>query len=428
MLPAALLMPGSPSNRRRLLASLAVVLFASFAYVAPASANATINVALENLLPRTDPSGKTISNWRATTLHPEAVNFQDCVDDHRLRFPLTMSGFEPLGHIEVWASNGGVDCGQQLNRSSANQLCWRVAPDVPLQQAVDVVIPVRKVMSGAPPFKAIQPDETENVCGKVDLTNLTVQFLYFAPAQTAAAASKKDVQIQVDTVGPAPPTGIKTKPGNTRVQVQWDNISGEGGVSVLTGVQVFCDPVQPGAAQTITTDASCTDIPIEASVDPDAEAGTVDAGFETVCTDGGSETVAGGACSTPNFVSSDGKPITPDAEFGAKYGCGSSFGNTGTTVEAKEIAGQPLENGKTYAVAVAGTDAYGNVGVLSSVFCEKPAETTDFWEAYRDSGGSAGGGFCATSGAGAPTGSIAAFGLVIAAAVSMLRRKSEERR
>jgi hypothetical protein len=422
MLRPALLM-------RRLLVAVLVGIASLLLYVAPARAQgATINVALEKLLPRTDPSGKEITNWRAATLHPEAVNFQDCVDDHRLRFPITMSGFEPLGHIEVWASNGGVDCGQQLNRSSANQLCWRVAPDVPLQQAVDVIIPVRKVMSGAPPFKPIQTDETANVCGKIDLTNLTVQFLYFAPAQTAAAASKKDVQIQVDTVGPAPPTGIKTKPGNTRVQVQWDNISGEGGVSVLTGVQVFCDPVQPGAVQTVTTGASCTEVPIEASVDPDAEAGTVDAGFETVCTEGGTSTVGGGACSTPNFVSTDGEPITPDADFGAKYGCGSSFGNTGTTVEAEAIAGKPLENGTTYAVAVAGTDAYGNVGVLSSVLCERPAETTDFWEAYRNAGGGAGGGFCATSGAGAPTGSIAAFGLVVASAMSMLRRKPSPRR
>src|SRR5437868_2037154 len=148
MLPPALLM--------RLLCALFAFLASLLVYVTPAYAQAQITVALENLLPRVDVNGAAITNWRATTLHPEAVNYQDCVDNHRLRFPITMSGYEPLGHIEVWAANGGVDCAQQLNRSSANQLCWRVAPDVPLQQTVDVIISVRKIMAGLPPFKPIQ--------------------------------------------------------------------------------------------------------------------------------------------------------------------------------------------------------------------------------------------------------------------------------
>lgn len=421
----------------RLLCALFVFFACLAVQVRPAFAQATINVANEKSLPRLDKNGNTITK-RPLTLNPEAVNFQDCVDDQQIRFTLLMGGFEANAVIEVWAANGGVDCGQQLNRASANQLCWQVSGNVPLQQTVDVNIPVRKIMAGAPPNKPTALNDTADVCGQVDLSNLSVQFLYFKPGDRATAASKKDIGVTVDTIGPSAPTGLKVLPGNTRVQVSWDNISGEGGVSALTGVRVYCDPAQAAAPTTVQVDATCTQVPNEASTSPDAdtdaEAGatTEDAGFTEVCTDGGSQTVAGSDCASSNFVKTgaDGKPtpIIPDADFNAKYQCGEITGNTGTTVIADKVAGNPLTNGTRYAVAVAATDAYGNVGPLSSVICETPEETNDFWNAYRAAGGQAGGGFCATSGPGAPTGSLAALGLVVAAAVSMVRRKLEGRR
>lgn len=415
-----------PALLMRLLCALFVFFACLAVHVTPAFAQATITIANEKSLPRLDKNGNQIAK-RRLELNPEAVNYQDCLDEQQIQFTLVMSGFEANAVIQVWAANSGVDCGQQINRASANQLCWQVSPNVPLQQQVDVKIPVRKIMSGAPPFKANATDETANACGKVDLTNLSVQFLYFSPGNTAAAASKKDIAVTVDTVGPAPPTGLTVLPGNTRIQVEWDNISGEGGVSALTGVSVYCDPAQATGPTTITTDASCELVPNEAGA-TDAEAGTEDAGFTEVCTDGGTQTVAGSECSSPNLVNADGSPVIPSAEFNAKFQCGSITGNSGTTVVATEVGGSPLVNGTRYAVAVAATDAYGNVGALSSVICETPEETNDFWGGYRAAGGQAGGGFCATSGPGAPTGSIAALGLVVAAAVSMLRRKLEERR
>lgn len=416
----------------RLLSALFVFVACLVVHVTPAFAQATINVANEKSLPRLDKNGNQIAK-RPLTLNPEAVNYQDCLDEQQIQFTLIMTGFEANAVIQVWAANAGVDCAQQINRASANQLCWQVAPNVPLTQQVDVKVPVRNIMSGASPFQANKTDNTVNACGKVDLTNLVVQFLYFSPGNTAAAASKKEVPIVVDTVGPNPPTGLKALPGDTRIQVSWDNISGEGGVSALTGVSAYCDPAQSAAPTTVTVDGSCTLVPNEASTSTDAEvdgeAGTEeDAGFTEVCTDGGTQTVAGSDCSSPNFVNADGTPVVPSAEFNAKYQCGSITGNAGTTVVATEVGGVPLTNGTRYAVAVAATDAYGNVGRLSSPVCEMPEQTNDFWGGYRAAGGQAGGGFCATSGPGSPAGSLAALGMVVAAAVSMLRRKLEERR
>lgn len=428
MLPPALLM--------RLLVAAVAVFASLLLYVTPARAQATIAVANETSPPRVDANGKQLDK-RDRTLNPEAVNFQDCKDDQRIRFTLQMSGFVADAVIQVYASNSGVDCGVNTNRSGASQQCWQVSENVPLQSLVNVDIPVRKIMSGVAPFTATAPDSSENACGKVNLATLAVQFLYFAPGNLNAPASKKDVAVTVDTVGPRPPTGLKTKPGNGRLFVTWDNISGEGGVTSLTAVRAYCVPSTSVAAKTVTTDASCTFVPREAAAvdasDPDAEAGVEDAGFDEVCTDGGSTTTAADECSAPEFESSstgDGGTggIVPDNDFNAKYKCGESVGATGTTVQADGVAGVPLQNLKSYAVAVAATDQFGNVGVLSDVLCETPEETTDFWEGYRSAGGEAGGGFCATTAVGLPAGSAAALAIVCAVALSSLRRRTKERR
>lgn len=408
-----------------------IIALASLLYVAPAMAQATISIANETSLPRIDKNGNDIKK-RDQTLNPEAVSLQDCVDDQRIRFTLLMAGFEGNASIEVWAAAGGVDCSAQTTRTSASQQCWKVSSNVPLSQTVNVDIPVRNIMSGAPPNTPVAPStDPNNLCGKVDLTKISVQFLYFSPGNIATPASKKDVAITVDTVGPAPPTGIRVLPGNTRIQVTWDNISGEGGLSVLSGVRVYCDPAQ---ATTITTtkDASCTITQNEASTDPDAEAGTEDAGTTEVCEEGGVSTTTTADCSSANFLqtTSDGKvePKTPDGAFNSTYLCGEAPGNTGTTVVATKIGDKPLVNGTRYAVAVAATDAYGNVGPLSDVICETPELTTDFWENYRDAGGQAGGGFCATAPEETPLGSFASFGVVIVAAAGVVRRMRKGRR
>lgn len=420
---------------RLFVAALAV--FASLLlYVSPARAQAAIAVANEASLPRVDTKGAQIQK-RDRNLNPEAVNFQDCKDDQRIRFTLQMSGFVADAIIQVYAANSGVDCGVNTNRSGAAQQCWQVSENVPLQALVNVDIPVRKIMSGVSPFTAIAPDSSENACGKVNLATLAVQFLYFAPGNQNAPTSKKDVSVTVDTVGPRPPTGLKTKPGSGRVFISWDNISGEGGVTSLTAVRAYCTPSAATGAKTTTIDASCTLVPREASAvdasDPDAEAGVEDAGFDEVCTDGGTTVEEGSECSAPPFeaeMSGEGGTggFVPDREFSDKYLCGESVGATGTTVQADGIAGVPLENLKSYAIAVAATDQFGNVGILSDVLCETPEQTTDFWEGYRSSGGQAGGGFCATTAVGLPAGSAAALAIVCALAVSSLRRRTKDRR
>ncbi|MCW5834192.1 MAG: hypothetical protein KIS78_17470 [Labilithrix sp.] len=412
----------------------ASTLAAVFFVTTGASAQFTINVVNELSLPRLDKDSNVVSK-RPQTLSPEGVSLQDCVDDQKIRFTLQMSGYEPRAVIEAWASIG-QDCKAQTARNAATQVCWRVFDAaIPLSPVIDVDIPVRKIMSGAPPNRPLEPDATEAVCGKVDLANIGVHFLYFAPGDPVTAQIDKSVTVTVDTVGPAPPSGLTALPGNGRITVRWTNISGgaddaaaTGGLTELTGVKVYCDVAGGASTETEEEEAEpvCRDEPVDAGFD-DADA-AIDAGTVRVCEDAGSSTEAPSSdeCSSANFVDSDGASVLPTAEFDAKYKCGEVVGNTGTSAVATQLGNGPLLNGTSYAVAVASTDRFGNVGELSSVVCQTPELTTDFWEDYRKAGGGAGG--CTTNGSELPLGSMTTMFVGVALAISTLRRRTTQRR
>lgn len=409
-------------------------LAAIFLVTSGARAQFTINVVNEQSLPRLNKEGNVIPK-RPQTLSPEGVSLQDCVDDQKIRFTLQMSGFEIRSNVEAWASIG-QDCKAQTARNAATQVCWKVFDSaIPLSPVIDVDIPVRRIMSGAPPNRPMEPDDSEAVCGRVDLANISVHFLYFAPGDTVTAQIDKAVPVTVDTVGPAPPSGLTALPGNGRITVQWTNISGgagdaaaTGGLTELTGVKVYCDVAgAPRAEEDDDEEAEpeCRDVPVDAGFD-DADA-AIDGGTVRVCDDGGAapETPSGGECSSANFTSDDGAPVLPTAAFDAKFKCGEVVGNTGTSAAATQVGNGPLLNGTSYAVAVASTDRFGNVGELSSVVCQTPELTTDFWEDYRRAGGGAGG--CTTKGSELPLGSMTTMFVGGALAISILRRRTARR-
>ncbi len=413
--------PAARVAPRRLVA-LALTLSAVIGFASPARAQ-SINIVNQASLPRLDKDGKPVQK-RPQTLTPEGVSFQDCIDDQQILFTLQMAGFEANAVIEAWASIG-QDCKAPTARGGGVTTCWKVSETIPLATVADVRIPVRKIMAGAPPNNALSLKADESVCGKVNLANVSVQFLYFPPGQGGATASMdKSVTVIVDTVGPLPPSGLRALPGDTRIKVEWTNISGgsadggaTGGLTELTGIKVYCDPV---SAQTTTTAAEpiCHDEPIDAGPDADA---SVDAGTVEVCEDGGTSTSTSTECGSANFVNPDGSKVIPTAEFNSKYECGSITGNTGTSATASAVGKTPLVNGTTYAIAVAATDRFGNVGELSSVVCETPEVTTDFWDDYRKAGGRAGDG-CATAGGGAPLASTAVLGVGVTLALSSIFR------
>jgi hypothetical protein len=410
--------------------ALALVVGLSLFFIAiPARAQVpgtvTINVVQEQSLPRLTSGGGTVAK-RSLTQEPEGVSLQDCIDDQQIAFPLQLAGYAPQSTLEAWAGLSGADCGVQTNRTSGTQVCWKVAEGIPLEPNPRPAIPVRRLMSGALDPK--NPITDINICGKVNLTTISVQFLYFAPGQLATPAQKKDLQIRVDTVGPDAPGGLTVVPGNTRIIISFGGL-GEGGLTQFTGVRAYCDPSNRSGTTTTTPDKTvqvCSDA--GAPTDDSGDAAAIPAPVcEDVFIEGGTTTSGGGVCTSTNLVPADGGRIVPNEEFNAKYQCGSLTGNTGSGLKAESLGGAPLENFKEYAVALAAIDQFGNVGPLSSVFCETPEPTTDFWENYKNAGGEAGGGICSVEGVGLPAGGVAVTAFFGLALIGTRRRRWQKK-
>lgn len=400
---------------RRLLVTIAPLAVGALCLATPRLARAqSITIFQQGSLPRLDSSGNQVAK-RQLSFNPEGVSYQDCFDDQRIKFTLQLAGFAANGSLEVWAGLSGNDCSDQTRRVGSAATCWKLATGIPLQLQVDSVISVRTIMSGV--LSPQTPDSSQKICGRIDRTNVTVNFLYFAPGNPGTPATRTAVEIPVDTIGPPALTGVKVLPGNGRLTVQWDSV-GEGGVQDLVNVRVFCAPVSGSGSSSSTT--VCND-PVTLTDDAGNDAGTEDAG----CAE---QTTTKAACSEAAFAVDGGSTdsLVPDNAFNAAFFCGELGGATGAGVTAREFRGAPLVNGTTYAVAVAGTDSFQNGGTLSGVACDFPEATTDFWSEYKAAGGQAGGGFCATS-AGAAGSSVVA-GLAAVFAVSMMRRRVRQGR
>jgi len=436
-----MLPPVQPMSRFAAIFALLALLLS-----ARAASAQSITIVQSQSLPRLDKDGNSVIK-RPVTLNPEAVNLQDCVDDQRIRFPLLLSGFTADATIQVWAAVQGADCSQQQIRTGAAALCWQVTDSaVPLQLNTEVIVPVRTLLSGVPAPLSAKANAGPDICGRVNLTNIVVQFLYFPPgAGTGQPSTTATVSIQADTVGPDPPSGLRSLPGDGRLRVEWTAISGGGtgdgggggggsgnsggGLTALTGINVYCVPAPAGAGSTtVPGDPVCTDVVVEAGVEDGGDGGTTTV---QVCEAGAPRTVpAANDCSLDLFEGggrgeddggTGGGAIFPDRAFNDRYRCGGFTGNAGSAALATEIAGTPLVNGTRYAVAVAATDQFNNVGRLSNPVCETPEVTTDFWKDYKAAGGQAGG--CATNGGDVPLGSFAALGAALVTGLSLVRRR-----
>lgn len=179
-------------NRLVLLTLTSALSFAAVTLASTSARAQTISIANEPSLVRLDASGTFVVK-RDLTLNPEGVSRQDCLDDQRIRFPLLLAGFQPNATFAAWASVSGVDCAEPTNRTGANPRCWQIAQPIPLRPTTVVDLRVRGLMSGAPPASPSAPVADDGICGKVDLTTIDVQFLYFAPADMAVAAAKTSV-------------------------------------------------------------------------------------------------------------------------------------------------------------------------------------------------------------------------------------------
>lgn len=340
-------------------------------------------------------------NYDYRNTRPWWISYEDCVADEVLVFPLTINN--PQHTLEVWA---GTDaCDERRGNTSDRGQCWLLASQTATRD-ITVDVPVRSVVlqsvSGAVP--GAQPS---TVCdGSTDSDGSQITFYFFLQDGGKAVAGSTvkwtggTQGTGFDLVGPAPPTGLSVGMGENQLMISVDGVSED---PELERIGAYC----------VATDTSAEDDVFE----PDtatADAGAADAGSSTDDDTTDSTTTltpAPASCFTPLLVSGARPDYEGARKLGVDLNCGTANKSSG------EVRTKPLQNGVTYAIAVAGEDLLGNPGVLSPIKCGTPQELEDFFERYKANGGKGGGGFCAMSPGPIPAapGAAALLGLMLAA-------------
>jgi hypothetical protein len=178
---------------------------------------------------------------------------------------------------------------------------------------------------------------------------LTLYFLMLDTNQVTGGQATYKVTYKL--TAPAPPNNVTSGTGENIAPVQWDATTSTD--TTIDGYQLFCDPA-PG------------------------EQGVIDSMIDW----------------DPNILPTycpESTILVAGARPADKYVCGSA-NKTATSANATNLV-----NMVPYNVAVASTDTYRNVGVISAPACAIPQPVTGFFEAYRNAGGEGGGGFCSFS-------------------------------
>jgi len=346
----------------------------------------TIEITNKDSLVRLTPGGDVVV---PRAINGQAVNYTDCVDNQRIRIAYKASGFNPNQTLEVWA--GQQDCKPVEARNGTTQQCWRPHGDLPLQGNGVIEIPVRNIVKKRTGSSGVDSTSDPSVCSAIPLSTFGLYFMWFQGNGTLPISTDQ-VDVSVKTQGPGPVTGLSVAPGNARIIVTF-GATGEGGVTDQQGLKVYCDP-DPASTIAVTrqvlvcADADTADGATTDGADADATRGS-DAGCveRTEVVTPSSECSSTALAGAPADAGDGGVPRLPDA----KYACAEIGGALGSRVVVEKIGDEPLVNDKSYAVAIAAVDSYGNVGAVSAPLCVMPGETTDFWETYREGGGGAGG-------------------------------------
>jgi len=414
-------------------------------------------ITINPLVTRNDGNGAA-SVIRPQNLNPTGISFSDCELDQTLNLSLSLSAFGSDGHLEAWV--GGADCGPSTARTGTTAICWPVNQHITVSSAFTVPIRVRDIVAHQsettkPTTYTAAGEEACHVQSQSGPVSLGVYFLWLVGAQPDAASSAS-YPVKADMQGPGAPTLTSIGQGDTLLLVNWNPVVDPD----TSGFTVYCDPppngvTPPGGA----ADASTSDDAGAPTYVCD-DGGFLDAGFD----DGGIDDTGdatppqplppipidsgvcrlvtppvtpvapgSGACSSTVLVAGGGTTTTDDAGNQTSVGgtqrlidpayiCGTFAGNN---TNQATITG--LKDGVNYTIAVAGSDAYGNSGPLSNPQCGVPVPVDDFWKRYRESGGLAGGGFCALQAVGMPV-EASIFGLTGAFAAIALARRRQRRR
>ncbi len=302
------------------------------------------------------------------------INRRDC--DENDYFDFTVVPSMPLPginyDIEVWASeSASTNCADPGMQTPGAGVCRQVVPRI--TDTYNIKVFVRDIISQA--WGSWDGGATADVC-ESDYDRPVDRVLHFFVINNGTeAGTPLQYPVQYDLLGPAPPGSINVGIGQNALVVSW-NESSDG--SQVYKYRIYAEPVSATGAG-------------GAGADPDA--GAAGAGEPTGCT---------------SSVLTPGEPVPTGTKVRGE-----------ATNSAKKAEAGGLTNGVTYAVGVASVDSFLNSGNLSSLDCASPEPVTGFFEAYRQAGGGAGGGYCSV---GASPSRLLAGGVAFAALGLVLRR------
>lgn len=367
------------------------------------------------------------------------LNRRDCTDDAIATFHVTFNSVL-AGAFEVWSGTG---CDQATNRSAASttKTCVRVSAPTMSPITQDVQIHFRDMVAtpGADPTGGIEECDAPQSIG---LQTRTVYFIVYDMNTLASLATGTNAAwaFKYDISAPPPPTNVTAESGDGSIVTSFTPPTGE---TNLLHYHFYCSPqVVPtatsggtaGTAGTDTGGTTATDTGGSgvggAGADTGGTSGT--AGTDTGGTSGTAGTDTGGTSGTAGTSGSSG---TAGTSATLDPTCGSDILVPGQAppagaIDCGTIGAQGAKGGETtpvlgndsgYAVAIATEDTTNNIGVLSGLACATPKDIRGFYEAYRQAGGQAGGGYCSFAPArGAAAG---ALGFMLAVGALLVRRR-----
>lgn len=390
--------------------AVAATSFASTAFAQTTAGSIVITVAsrIDNIRQR-GPAG---------TL---GVSKQDCLDDLTLGFNLSITGQTTTYDLQVWAGEG--DCSTDANRLGTTAICKPVAPTSrTTSAALSVPVRVRDLVADLEvkpkPVSYSAADATAcDAQSSPGARTLSVWFLLLNGSSVIASSSFKTTAtgttgttttgtssqegVVVDLKGPPAVTNVSASSGDRRLRLEWTPT----GDQDARGYVFYCQPASAAPVDaSATSSSSATPTTCDAAV-ASTDAAATDAGADADA----AAPIADAAVDDSGCSNAGGTTATtcPSPTISAATECGRILSKTNTG-----FTDRSLTNLVAYAVAVAPLDAFDNVGDPASVTqCVAPEAVNDFWKAYNEAGGQAGG-FCALEAAGLPAGTNAAtFGV-----------------
>jgi hypothetical protein len=339
-------------------------------------------------------------------------NRKDCIDDAIATFSVSIRNAPTNALFQVWSGTG---CDQYANRSptAVSNTCTRLTGDLaPLDQSVVVHLRDMLASYGATVDQSVGECDASTTAG---LQNRTLYFVVSDPSNNMTLVTGNSTwAFSYDIKAPPPPTNVSAGSGDGSLVTSFTAPTGE---TNLLHYRFYCSVIgdppvttagTAGTAGTTTTDA--------ATAGADAGGAAGDAGGTAATSTAGTSGTTSTTTTDPNCTSSILVPGEPPPS--GAIDCGSIGAQGAKGGETNPV----LENGVQYVVAIATEDNVNNIGVLSELACNVPQDTTGFYEAYREAGGQAGGGYCTF--APARRGAMATvLGLLLAACALWRRRQ-----